>query len=658
MVVDMFDFIRAASAVPNIGVGDVDYNVAQILSKAQQAKTQKVDLLVFPELCITGYTCADLFFQTTLLEEAKQGLLKILQASLSWDFTAVVGMPIAVQNQLYNCAVVINRGKVGGIVPKTFMPNYNEFYERRWFSTSCDLNEKSLSSALLGIAEKYDIPAGRDLVFNLNNQLRFGVEICEDLWVPLPPSTFLALGGAELIVNISGSNETIAKREYRRDLVKQQSGRNFCGYIYCSAGGTESTTDLIYSGHSMIAENGALLKENEQLIDTDYLLISDIDLGRIRADRLKNKSFKDSVALYGGYEPVRTVDCTADQKEFYGDGTLYPIRKLPFVPSSQKDRLERCMNIFRMQVAGLKKRLDHTKGKAVVGVSGGLDSTLALLVSAEAIRELKRPLTDVIGITMPCFGTSDRTYNNSLALMKSLGVASEEIDIKQACTLHYLDIGHDMNTHDLTFENTQARERTQVLMDYAGKNGGIVVGTGDLSELALGWCTYNADHMSMYGVNASIPKTLVRWMIDGIMQYRVFEPSTEVLKDIIDTPISPELLPPDADGKIAQQTEDIVGPYALHDFFLYYVLRFGFAPEKVFYLATLAFKDDFDKKTILKWLRVFYTRFFAQQYKRSCLPDGVKVGSICLSPRGDWRMPSDASAASWLKRIDALEKQI
>ncbi|HNX13573.1 MAG TPA: NAD(+) synthase [Oscillospiraceae bacterium] len=654
----MFDFIRAASAVPNVGVGDVEYNLSQILNKAKQAQEAKADLLVFPELCISGYTCADLFFQKTLLDEANKALIKLLEASRSWDFITVVGMPVTVQNQLYNCAIVINHGRIEGIVPKTFMPNYSEFYERRWFSTSCDLKEKVLSSSLFGISEIYDIPIGRGLVFNLNNRLRIGVEICEDLWVPIPPSTFLALGGAELIVNISCSNEIIAKREYRRDLVKQQSGRTLCGYVYCSAGGTESTTDLIYSGHSLIAENGALLRENEQLIDTDYLLVSDIDLGRIRADRMKNKSFKDSVDLYGVSEPVRTIDITDSKSDFHGDGTLYPLRKLPFVPPTQKDRLERCLNIFRMQVAGLKKRLEHTKGKAVVGVSGGLDSTLALLVSAEVMRELKRPLTDVIGITMPCFGTSDRTYQNSLELMKTLGVTSKEIDIKQACELHYQSIGHDINKHDLTFENTQARERTQVLMDYAGEVGGLVVGTGDLSELALGWCTYNADHMSMYNVNGSIPKTLIRWMIDGIIQYNIFEKSTEVLRDILDTPISPELLPPNADGKIAQQTEDIVGPYALHDFFLYYVMRFGFEPEKIFYLAALAFRGEFDNKTILKWLRVFYTRFFAQQYKRSCLPDGVKVGSVSLSPRGDWRMPSDASAASWLKRITALEKQI
>ncbi len=654
----MFDFFRAACAVPLVGVGDVDANLNQILSKAQQAKEAKADLLVFPELNLTGYSCADLFFQKALLAEANQALVQILKQSLSWDFTTVLGLPVAIQNQLYNCAVVITNGRIDGVVPKTFLPNYNEFYERRWFSTSCDFKEKTLPSALLDLPEQYDVPVGRDLVFNLNNRLRFGVEICEDVWTPIPPSTFLALGGAELIVNLSASNEVIAKHEYRRDLVKQQSARTFTAYVYCSAGGTESTTDLVYSGHSMIAENGLLLKENEQLIDTDYLLCSDIDLGKIRANRMRNKNFKDSAALYGIHEPVRTVNCAAAKSDFHGDGTLYPMRNLPFVPASRQDCLERCLSIFRMQVAGLKKRLDHTKCKAVVGVSGGLDSTLALLVSVEAMRELKRPLSDVVGITMPGFGTSDRTYRNALELMKTLGVTCKEIDIRQACELHYQDIGHDIEKRDLTYENAQARERTQVLMDVAGQIGGLVVGTGDLSELALGWCTYNADHMSMYNVNAGLPKTLIRWMIDGVIQYNIFESSTAVLRDILDTPISPELLPPDENGQIAQQTEDIVGPYALHDFFLYHMLRFGFEPEKIFYLAALAFKDDFDRKTILKWLRVFYTRFFSQQYKRSCLPDGVKVGSVSLSPRGDWRMPSDASAELWLRRITALEAQI
>ncbi|MDR1630602.1 MAG: NAD(+) synthase [Oscillospiraceae bacterium] len=653
----MFDFVRVAGAVPLVQVGDVDFNLAQILSKARQAQKERADLLVFPELCITGYTCADLFFQENLIEQSAGALAEILRQSAGWDFTALVGAPLSISHQLYNCGVVVQKGKIAGIVPKTFLPNYSEYYERRWFSSSNDLHERAVSSAAFGIYPAYDVPVGRDLIFNINNKFRLGVEICEDLWAPLPPSTFLALGGAEVVANLSASNEIIAKRGYRRELVKQQSARLFCGYVYCSAGSTESTTDLIFSGSSLVAENGVLLKENGKLIDSDYLLVTEIDLGKIRADRAKNKSYKDTVSLYGLHETCRKVDCGDAGKTLSGNGDFYAVTKLPFVPATQKDRLERCKSIFEMQVGGLKKRILAANATVVVGVSGGLDSTLALLVCTEAMRQLGRPLTDVTGITMPCFGTSDRTYQNALTLMRSLGVTAKEINIKEACLLHFENIGHDKNRHDVTFENVQARERTQVLMDYAGKIGAFVVGTGDLSELALGWCTYNADHMSMYGVNASIPKTLIRWMIDSIVQYNVFEESTQVLKDIIDTPISPELLPPDAEGRIAQETENIIGPYSLHDFFLFYVVRYGFTPEKIYYLAKKAFADDFDEKTILKWLKVFYRRFFSQQFKRSCLPDGVKVGSICLSPRGDWRMPSDASAALWMQSVEALEAQ-
>lgn len=653
----MFDFVRVASAVPPVQVGDVDFNLTQILLKARQAQQERVDLLVFPELCITGYTCADLFFQESLLAKTKEALTEILRQSLTWDFTALVGAPLLIQGQTYNCGVVVQKGQLVGIVPKTFLPNYSEYYERRWFSSSNDLREPVISSAEFGIYPAYNIPVGRDLIFNIHNQCKLGIEICEDLWSPLPPSTFLALGGAELIANLSASNETIAKRGYRRTLVEQQSARLFCGYVYCSAGATESTTDLIFSGHSLVAENGVLLKENENRIDSDYLLVTELDLGKIRADRAKNKSYKDTSALYGLHEACRTIDCGDAGKALFGNGELHDVHPLPFVPATQKDRLERCQGIFEMQVAGLKKRILVTNAKVVVGVSGGLDSTLALLVCAEAMRQLGRPLTDVTGITMPCFGTSDRTYQNSLTLMQSLGITAKEINIREACLLHFENIGHDKDVHDVTFENVQARERTQVLMDYAGKIGGFVVGTGDLSELALGWCTYNADHMSMYGVNASIPKTLIRWMIDSIIQYNVFEKSTEVLKDIIDTPISPELLPPDADGRIAQETESIVGPYSLHDFFLFYMVRYGFTPEKIYFLAKKAFAGEFDGAVILKWLKVFYRRFFSQQFKRSCLPDGVKVGSICLSPRGDWRMPSDASAALWLQSVEAIEAQ-
>ncbi|MGN1081369.1 MAG: NAD(+) synthase, partial [Acutalibacteraceae bacterium] len=471
--------------------------------------------------------------------------------------------------------------------------------------------------------------------FNINNEYCVSAEICEDLWTPLPPSTYQAMAGAELIVNLSASNETIGKRRYREGLIFQQSARNICGYVYVSAGADESTTDLIFSGCTLFAENGTMLKRNENLIDSGYVISCDFDIQKLRADRLKNKSFKDCASVFGNNEPCRKIFVNNRNLGTRSNGELYKIEKLPFVPASKKDRLERCRDIFQMQVSGLKKRMKTTGGKPVIGISGGLDSTLALLVCAEAAKQLKKPCGDVIGITMPGFGTTDRTHSNSQELMQTLGVRNEEISIKDACTQHFRDIGHDINRYDLTFENSQARERTQILMDYAGMNGGFVVGTGDLSELALGWCTYNADQMSMYGVNSSIPKTLVRWMIDSLIEYNVFPKSTPVLRDILDTPISPELLPPDEKGKISQKTEDLIGPYALHDFYLFYVMRYGFEPEKIYVLAKMAFKNDFDDATIKKWLVSFYRRFFSQQFKRSCMPDGVKVGSISLSPRGD-----------------------
>ena len=644
----MFDYIRVSCCVPDIAVADVAGNAVKIGNQMRKAAEQGTSIAVFPELCLTGYTCQDLFFQQTLLDDCGSAAQELAALSGELQITAVIGMPVSVNGQIYNCAVVLDRGTVAGIVPKHFLPNYGEYYEKRWFSSAEDLPEDRTLEVRLGDLRT---AFGRNMLFRAAD-VTFGVELCEDLWTPLPPSTFLSLGGAELILNLSASNETISKRAYRRSLVAQQSARCLCAYAYCSAGRTESTQDLVFSGHSLIAENGAILAENEKLLDTDYILTMDVDLGKIRADRRKNRSFADTARVYGqacvcSIQLNGNLACDAD-------GSLYPLRKLPFVPSTRQDRQNRCRDIFQMQVAGLVKRLTVTNAKPVIGVSGGLDSTLALLVAAEAVRQMGRPLTDVIGITMPCFGTTDRTYNNALELMRTMGITSVTIPIASAVEQHFLDIGHDKSVTDLTFENSQARERTQVLMDYAGKVGGLVVGTGDLSELALGWCTYNADHMSMYGVNASIPKTLIRWMIDALVEYDIFPESTAVLRDVLDTPISPELLPPDAEGNIAQQTEDIVGPYALHDFFLYYVLRYGFTPEKIFALALRAFRDDFDRKTVLKWLRNFYRRFVYQQFKRSCLPDGVKVGSVCLSPRGDWRMPSDASAAGWLSRVEKL----
>ena len=656
----MYDFIRVSCCVPAIEVADVTGNCEKIEAQLRKAAAEGSTIAVFPELCLTGYTCQDLFFQRTLQSACVEAIAQLEPLTDELNIAAVIGAPLRIRSQLYNCAVVIARGRVQGIVPKTYMPNYGEFYEKRWFSTGEDLismADTDVSRGELGLPgdpEDY-ISADPRRCFVTQDGLRFGIELCEDLWTPLPPSTTLCLSGAELIFNLSASNETIAKRDYRRQLVSQQSARCLCGYVYVSSGCTESTQDLVFSGHSMIAENGGILAENQKLLDTDYVLTMDIDLGRIRSDRMKNRSFADCARVNrAAVQSFPLSGFKRCQEKEGSDGSLHPISKLPFVPSSRQDRQQRCRDIFEMQVAGLKKRLTVTHSKAVIGVSGGLDSTLALLVAVEAMGQLGRPKTDVIGITMPCFGTTDRTYNNSLELMKSLGVTSVTIPIAAAVEQHFRDLGHDKSVTDLTFENSQARERTQVLMDFAGKIGGLVVGTGDLSELALGWCTYNADHMSMYGVNASIPKTLIRWMIDALVEFEIFPDSTAVLRDILDTPISPELLPPDENGKIAQQTESIVGPYALHDFFLYYVLRFGYTPEKIFHLANQAFSGDFDRETIKKWLKTFYRRFVSQQFKRSCLPDGVKVGSVCLSPRGDWRMPSDASAKAWLDRAEKL----
>ncbi len=645
----MLDFIRIACAVPAVRVGDVNKNTQDICEYIARADEKKADLLVFPEMALTGYTCQDLFFQDTLWEGVKGGLERIAACSeVHPAVTAVVGLPLRVGMRMFNCAAVICGGKVRGLVPKTYIPNYNEFYEKRWFSSGTELTEQSVDlGGKLG-----QVPVSRQTLFRVGDGTLLGIEICEDLWTALPPSTMLALSGAEVIVNLSASNETIGKRAYRRSLVKHQSAALNCVYAYCSAGSTESTQDLIFSGQSLIAENGVLLGETKEPIASDYLLVRDCDLGRLRADRRRNKSFKDTANQYPQYRAA-VVDTFAPALR--SDGREYPLQKLPFVPSGKQDRVQRCMEIFHMQVAGLKQRLSILGGsKTVIGISGGLDSTLALLVSVEAMRQLGRPATDVYGVTMPCFGTSDRTYHNSWELMKTLGISCKEINIREAVSLHFSDIGHDPDVHDGTYENSQARERTQILMDYASVVGGIVVGTGDLSELALGWCTYNGDHMSMYGVNASIPKTLIRWMIDAISEMPAFAAARPVLQDILDTPISPELLPPDAEGKIAQHTEDLVGPYALHDFFLYYTLRFGFTPTKIYTLACRAFEADFEPSTIKKWLVSFYRRFFTQQFKRSCMPDGVKVGSVTLSPRGDWRMPSDASAKLWLTEAEAL----
>ena len=649
----MLDYIRIACAVPAVRVGDTEQNTRDICDKIAEAENAGCDLVVFPELALTGYTCGDLFFQETLLDSAVAGLNEICKYTEKFPaLTVAVGLPLVIGGQMYNCGALLSGGKVHGIVPKTYLPNYKEFYERRWFSSSEDLSQTTVKAKELGINGDYEIPVGRDLIFKLGDGAKIGMEICEDLWTPLPPSTLLSLSGAEVIVNLSASPETVGKRADRRNLVRHQSAICNCIYAYTSSGYTESTQDMVFSGHSIVAETGSVLTENPQELQTDYLLVQDADVGCVRSERRLNKSVRDAVSFYGKMEPARTVDCGG--KSLRSDGSLYKLNKLPFIPQTKQARAEHCNSAFNLQVTGLAQRLKAVGAKAVIGISGGLDSTLALLVAVEAMRRLGRPMSDVYGITMPCFGTSDRTYRNAWTLMKKVGITCKEISIKDAVNTHFRDIEHDSIVFDTTYENTQARERTQILMDYAGQVGGIVVGTGDLSELALGWCTYNGDHMSMYGVNASVPKTMIRWMIAAIAETPQFAVAKDVLLDILDTPISPELLPPDETGKISQQTEDLVGPYALHDFFLYYVLRFAYTPAKIYALACRAFRDDFDGETIKKWLKVFYRRFFTQQFKRSCMPDGAKVGDISLSPRGDLRMPSDATGRIWLNEVEKL----
>jgi len=644
----MLDFIRISCAVPAVRVGDVAKNAEDICRYIEKADAQGSDLVVFPELALTGYSCGDLFFQQSLYDAVKVGLRKIADCTAAHPgIHAVVGLPLKANGNLYNCAAMIAGGEVLGIVPKTHIPNYHGFYEKRWFASGDGIVSVWLSEKELGL-DSEDALDGTYLqtnhLFNIGGAL-VGIEICEDLMGPIAESSYLAMSGAEVIVNLAASPEAIGKRAFRQDLVKHQSKACCCAYAFCSAGCTESTQDNVFSGHSLIAQQGKILAENTNQIDGDYMITMDCDLGRTRADRMVSKHF--------GEDLFEIVQDAADDV-LRSNGTLFPLRKLPFVPSNQAERTARCEEIFNIQVAALKQRLATINANAVIGISGGLDSTLALLVAVEATRQLGKPLSSVYGVTMPCFGTSDRTYQNALELMKTLGITAKEINIRAAVTQHFADIGHDEAKHDGTYENSQARERTQILMDYASIVGGIVVGTGDLSELALGWCTYNGDHMSMYSVNADIPKTLIRWIIETVAQRPEFAASKATLADILDTPISPELLPPDAQGKISQQTEDIVGPYALHDFFLYYMLRFGFTPTKIYHLACRAFKDDFDGETIKKWLKTFYRRFFTQQFKRSCVPDGAAVGSVGLSPRTTWRMPSDASGRIWLEEIEQL----
>ena len=644
----MLDFVRIACAVPKVSVGNVKKNTADICSYMEKAEFQGVDVLLFPELCLTGYTCGDLFFQDALHVAVRLGLREILEYSKKYpNLISVIGLPVKLEGKLYNCAAVISDGDIGGLVPKTRIPGG----ERRWFTSGMDV-QLCLDYQELGICTQEEAGANRYVelstkqLFCVGN-VPFGVEICEDAMAPKTPSLDLAVNGAQMILNLSASPEFAGKRVQRREMVKHLSESLNCVYAYCSAGVTESTTDMVYSGHSLIGENGSILAENDTVADCDYMLLMDCDLGKINADRIRSQYFETSA----GTDYTRNH---LGNREFRGDGSLYAVNKLPFIPADQQTRKERCLEIFRIQAAGLRQRLETVGANPVLGISGGLDSTLALLVAVEAMRSLGRPLTDVHGITMPCFGTSDRTYRNSWELMRKLGISAKEINIRSAVTQHFADIGHDMNVHNGTYENSQARERTQILMDYAGVVGGLVVGTGDLSELALGWCTYNGDHMSMYAVNGTVPKTLIRWIIEAVSELPDYQCARDVLADILDTPISPELLPPDAQGKIAQKTEDLVGPYALHDFFLYYTVRYGYTPTKIYTLACRGFASDFDRPTVKKWLKSFYRRFFTQQFKRNCQPDGVKAGSVGLGPRGDWQMPSDAAAALWLEEAEGL----
>ncbi|MDR1090037.1 MAG: NAD(+) synthase [Prevotella sp.] len=643
-----YGFVRIAAATPSLKVADCDYNINEILKLVADAEKNKVSAIVFPELSITGYTCGDLFLQHTLLKGAKQSLLRIQDATKGYSAVIVVGMPLAVSDKLYNVAVVICGGKILGVVPKTFLPNYNEFYEKRWFSSSGELKDEVVY--LCGNC----VPIGINLIFETQD-FKFSVEICEDLWTPIPPSSIASLNGAEIVFNLSASNETTGKHIYRKSLIAQQSARCIAGYVYAAAGSGESTTDVVFSGSSMIAENGALLAGAERFSFDSQMVVADVDVERLRSDRYRNKSF--SLSEYKLINELEYQNIRIGREISVGEFSLNRyVSPTPFVPSGDSTLNDRCDEIFSIQMGGLAKRLLHTNSrKAVIGISGGLDSTLALLVLVKTFDKLDIPRGNIYGITMPGFGTTGRTYNNAVKLMQSLGVTIKEISINEAVIRHFKDIEHDINTRDITYENSQARERTQILMDYANKVNGLVIGTGDLSELALGWCTYNGDHMSMYAVNTGIPKTLVRTLVAWVANTHMDKASREVLDDVLDTPVSPELLPADTNGNIVQKTEDAIGPYILHDFFLYYILRFGFTPAKIYFLAKHSFGEEYTKEEILKWLKVFFRRFFSQQFKRSCLPDGPKVGSVNLSPRGDWRMPSDASVSLWMKELDALE---
>ncbi len=648
-----YGFVKVAAAVPRVKVADCNYNTEQIENLIAQAEGQGVEVICFPELSVTSYTCQDLFHQQLLLEEAETSLLKLVEFCRSLNIIAIVGAPLSFKGMLLNVAVIIHKGKILGVVPKTYLPNYNEFYEHRWFASGASLENTKLKFC------GQNVLVGTHLLFEATH-FTFGVEICEDLWSVVPPSSKLALAGAEIIFNLSASNDIVGKSRYVENLVEGQSARALAGYVYSGCGFGESTQDLVFAGRAYIAENGHILSSLQRFQMEDQMLINEIDVERLRMERRINTTFSAGRALLGDVEKYVTIEMDPviiPEERFNLTRMVDP---LPFIPTGRELDL-RCEEILHLQAQGLAQRIVHTKAQTVVvGVSGGLDSTLALLVCVEAFDLLKLNRKGIVGITMPGFGTTGRTYSNAVNLMKSLGVSIREISIRDACIQHFHDLGQSLSDHDVTYENGQARERTQILMDAANQMGGFVVGTGDLSELALGWATYNGDHMSMYAVNVSVPKTLVRYLVEWVSMHRMDDLSRSILLDIIDTPISPELIPADENGNISQITEDLVGPYELHDFFLYYFLRYGFRPSKIFYLATRAFDGHdkrakvYDESIIKKWLTIFCRRFFAQQFKRSCRPDGPKVGSCSLSPRGDWRMPSDATSEAWLEECEHL----
>ena len=664
-----YGLFRVATAIPTVKVADVEYNLKQHIQLLREAHSEGVQLLVFPELSLTGYTCADLFHHRPLLDATVQAIMHLAEAARGIDMAVIVGAPLTYCNRLYNCAVLLGDGQVIGIVPKIYLPNYNEFYESRWFAPGTEIKPGSrISLGELGGTSYNNINFGPNYLFDFEG-VTVGIEICEDLWVPMPPSSRMALAGANVIVNLSCSDEVLGKHAYLRRMVEAQSGRLVCAYVYASAGFGESSTDLVFAGKGMIAENGSIIAESERFKLEPSLKIADVDIEKLMVLRRTQTTFTqmmqqpDETSFYSEFrrimEPTQngyaTIGLTKLTTPDFEKKLYRTIAPTPFVPAEGDDMEARCSEIFNIQVQGLVTRLSHINCRtAVIGISGGLDSTLALLVTVRAFDKLGWDRKRIIGITMPGFGTSGRTYNNSIGLMESLGITSQEISIKDSVNQHFKDLDVDSSVHDVTYENCQARERTQILMDMSNKTGGIVIGTGDLSELALGWCTYNGDHMSMYAVNVSIPKTLVKYLVKWVALSSVDQRSKEILLDIFDTPISPELIPTDEQGNIAQKTEDLVGPYELHDFFLYHSFRFGASPSKIFFLARKAFDGVYDNATILKWLRTFFRRFFQQQFKRSCLPDGPKVGTVSISPRGDWRMPSDACASLWLKECDEI----